>query len=146
MAQNSADSDAEQTYKLTVDPDTIIAGLKINSKPGEQRSVLFHKNMHGEYGTGTLRDVRGLMWDGEGPIQLRPQDFLREDVGDYLEARAEGKRVAEAEGADPDEGAEVAAEEWEDQARQWLQEEIVVEPRIPEETRTVYHISYESDE
>jgi hypothetical protein len=146
MAQNSADPDAEQTYELTVDPDTVITGLKINSNPGEERRVLFHKNMHGAYGTGTLRDVRGLMWDGEGPIQLRPQDFVREDVGDYLEARAEGKRVAKQEGEDPQEGAEVAAEVWEEQARQWLQEEIVVEPRVPEETRTVYQVSYESDE
>jgi hypothetical protein len=146
MAQNSAGTDAEQAHELTVDPDTIISGLKINSKPGEERRVLFHKNMHGNYGSGTLRDVRGLMWDGEGPIQLRPRDFLREDIGDYLEARTQGKRVAEEEGGDPDKGAEVAAKEWEDQARAWLQEEIVVEPRIPEETRTVYHISYESDE
>jgi len=146
MAQNSADSDAEQTYELTVDPDTVITGLKINSKPGEERRVLFHKDMHGNYGSGTLRDVRGLMWDGEGPIQLRPRDFLREDIGDYLEARTQGKRVAEEEGGDPDKGAEIAAKEWEDQARAWLQEEIVVEPRFPEETRTVYHISYEPDE
>jgi hypothetical protein len=144
MAQNSADTDA-QTYEITVDPDAVITGLKINSKPGEDRSVVFHRNMHGEYGEGTLRDVRGLMWDGEGPILLRPQDFLEDDVGDYLETRAEGKRAAEQEGEDPEEGAEVAAEVWEEQARQWLQEEIVVEPRLPEEERTVYHVSYETD-
>lgn len=142
---NATDDDSTETYNLRVDPDTVIAGLKINSKPGEERRVLFHKGMGG-YGNGTLRDVRGLMWDGEGPIQLRPRDFLSEDVGDYLEARTEGKRVADEEGDDPEEGADLAAEVWEEQARAWLQEEIVVEPRFEEETKKVYNIEYVEDD
>lgn len=132
-----------ETYSLTVDPDTVISGLKINSEPGEERRVVFRPKAGGGYGEGVLRDVRGLRWDGDAPPILRPRAFVREPVGSYLEARSEGARIAEEEGDDPEVGAENAAEAWESQARQWLQDEIVVEPRFPEETRTVYRIDYE---
>lgn len=138
-----AAADDAQTYDLTVYADTVVQGLKINSKPGEQRKVLWHKGMGG-YGEGVLRDVRGLMWDGEAPPQLRPKAFLPDDFpgADYLETRAEGRRVAEEEGEDPEEGAELAAEVWEEDVRRALKDRIVVEARFEEETRTVYNIEY----
>lgn len=135
-----------ETYDLRVDADTVIQGLKINSRPGEERRVLFRSQAGGGYGAGVLRDVRGLMWDGEAPPQLRPQDFIREDLESPQEARLEARRVAEEEGDDPEAAEEVAMELWEDQARGWLQDQIVVEPRFPEENRTVYNIEYVSDD
>lgn len=139
----SADDESE-TYNLKVSADTVVNGLKINSKPGENRKVLFRPKVGGSYGEGVLRDVRGLMWDGEAPPQIRPKAFLPDEFAgaDYLETRREGKRIAEGEGDDPEEAAEVAAEIWEEDVRRALKEQIVVKPRFPEETKTVYNIEY----
>lgn len=150
MAQKAtADGgDEVETYSLEVSKDTVVNGLKINSKPGEQRTILFKKQIGGGRGEGTLRDVRGLYWDGDAPIQLRPKAFLPDEFdgsADYLETRLEGKRISEEEGEDPKGGAELAAEMWEEDARRALKEEIVVEARFEEETKKVYEIEYVGD-
>lgn len=146
MAQNTAATDGGQpeteTHNLRVDPDTVIAGLKINSKPGEQRRVVFHHAIGGGFGDGGLEDIQGMMWDGNSPIIIRPRDFVPDEIGDPGAARRIAREEAETEDADPDEWEEEALEVWESDARSTLQEEIVVEPRHPEETRTVYQIEY----
>lgn len=145
-----ASSEDVTTYELRVDADTVINGLKINDRPGERRTILFRPRAGGGYGEGVLRDVRGMHWDGEAPPQLRPQAFVPDhDHGPgLLETMSEGARIAEEEGDDPEEAREVAAEIWEEDMRAMLQERIVVEPRFPEETKTVYEIEYvdEADE
>ena len=142
MSELETDADDVQTYNLEVDPDTVIDGLKINDRPGEQRNVLFHKDMHGDYGTGTLRDVRGLHWDGAAPIQLRPKQFVSEPIESPAEARSRARDIAEERGDDPEEAADAAMDVWEDHCRGRLQEEIVVEARFPEETTTIYTVEY----
>jgi hypothetical protein len=149
MARNSATTDGGnevKTYNLEVSEDTIINGLKRNDMPGEQRTVLFRKQIGGGHGEGTLRDVRGMHWDGGAPIQLRPREFVDEDVQSPQEARAEARRIAEEEGGDPDEAADAATGVWEDYYRGQLKDQIVVKPRFPEETKTVYNIEYVEDD
>lgn len=146
MEQNTDstdDSEEVEAYRLKVSKDTVINGLKISSRPGEERTVLFPKQIGGGRGDGKLRDVRGLRWDGDAPIQIAPKSFLPRDFasdpsGLVHEARSEAKK----EGEDPDEWEEVAMETWEGDARRALKEEIVVPARFEEDTKTVYEIEY----
>lgn len=140
--------DEVETYSLEVSKDTVVNGLKINDRPGEQRTVLFRKKMGGGRGEGTLRDVRGLHWDGDSPIQLRPREFVADvPFAGPAETRSEARDIAEEEAADPDEEAEIAMEQWESFVRGQLKDEIVVEPIEPEGTTTIYEIEYvEGDE
>ena len=132
----------EDILGLEVAPDTVIEGLKRNSEAGERRKILFKHQIGGGYGRGALRDVRGLMWDGEAPPQFRPEAFIREPLPDFLETMAEGRQWAEEEGEDPEWGAEIAVEEWESQARAWLQDWFVIEPVGPEFERTIVLVDY----
>lgn len=151
MAQKTdATDDQPKTIELAVAPETVIRGLELNSKPGTSRSIVFQHSAHGGYGEGVLRDVSGIRWDGEAPPVLQPRAFIEDadyvglDVG---EARRIAREEAEKEGeADPDAWADEAAEEWRDQMRALLKDEIVVEGRFPEETDTVYHIEYVEDD
>lgn len=137
------DSDEVETHNLKVSADTVVNGLKINDQPGEQRMILFRKQIGWGHGEGVLRDVRGLYWDGEAPPQLRPRAFVDMDHFAYLsEDKRAAREIAEEEGEDPGELAEEAVEIWEDHVRAGLKDEIVVEARLPEETKTVYNIEY----
>lgn len=146
MARGTDVMDEAQTHDLEASADTIVNGLKINDRPGEQRKVLFRKQIGGGRGEGVLRDVRGLHWGGDAPIQLRPKAFVDMDhFGRLSEDKREARKIAEEEGEDPDELAEEAAEIWEEHVRAGLKDEIVVEGRVPEETKTVYNIEYVED-
>lgn len=145
MATDNTETNDEQNHNLRVSPDTIISGLKINDRPGEQRTVLFRKQVGGGRADGTLRDVRGMHWDGDAPIQLRPQTFTKDDVESPAEARSLARRIAEKEGGDAEEAVEIAMEIWEDHYRNRLKEQIVIPPRFPGETKTVYNVTYKNE-
>lgn len=146
MAEDNGAMADEETIHLTVDPDTIIKGVKLDDTPGVSRSVVFHRKLGGGFKPGTLRDVTGLRWGGEGPIIMDPMSFVPDEYKSPSTLVSAARHDAKKEDEDPDEWEETALEVWETDARRGLKEEVVVEPRFPEENRTVYHIEYESDE
>jgi hypothetical protein len=118
-------SDADATETLRVDPETVVKGLEMNSRPGVSRSVVFRESAHGGRSIGGLMDTTGLV---EGPLAFRPREFLPRDrdVGadPSVARRVAREEAADEADADPEEWADEAVEVWADRVRDALRDEI----------------------